>query len=127
MHFPAGISGSFSCRCDLATLGQVSDAEDILEKLTGGAKVVRSQFCKVPVDLVIDCSKIEALNAVNEEYSAPGVLSHEALPRMTFRRNMFGKTSVAVASIEHNSDQTVASKRRCLIFCSLVGHKLALF
>lgn len=95
-------------KCDLATLGQVSDAEDILEGLTGGAKVVRSQFCKVPLDLVLDCSNIEALNAVNEEYSAPGVLSHESLPKMTFRRNMFGKTSVAVSSVDRNNDQLVA-------------------
>lgn len=102
---------SSSCRCDLATLGQLSDAEDILERLTVGAKVVRSQFCKVPLDLVIDCSNIEALNAVNEEYSAPGVLSHESLPKMTFQRNIFGKTSVAVSSLDHNNDQPVAGNR----------------
>lgn len=86
-------------KCDLATLGQVSDADDILERLTGGAKVVRSQFCKVPLDLVIDCSRMEATNMINEEYTAPGVLSHESLPKMTFNRNKFGKTSTAVSSI----------------------------
>ena len=95
----------------MATLGQVSDAEDMLEGLTGGAKVVRSQFSKVPLDLVIDCSKIEASDVVKEEYRAPGVLSHESLPKMTFRRNMFGKTSVAVSSIDHNSDQPDARDR----------------
>lgn len=99
-------------KCDLANLGQVSDAEDILEGLTGGAKVVRSQFCKVPLDLVIDCSKIEALNTMKEEYSVPGILSHEALPKMTFRRNMFGKTSLSVSSIDHKSDQPVAGDGR---------------
>ena len=83
----------------------------MLEGLTGGAKVVRSQFSKVPLDLVIDCSKIEGSDVVKEEYRAPGVLSHESLPKMTFRRNMFGKTSVAVSSVDHNSDQPDACDR----------------
>ncbi|XP_020270804.1 uncharacterized protein LOC109845989 [Asparagus officinalis] len=106
-------------KCDLATLGQVSDDEDILEGLTGGAKVVRSQFCKVPLDLVIDCSNIQALTAVNEEYTAPGVLSHESLPKATFRGNMFGKTSVAVSSIVHDSKQPVAGLSQEYAFSSV--------
>lgn len=99
-----------SCRCDLATLGQISDAEDILERLTGNAKVVRSQFCKVPLDLVIDCSKIEALSLPEEECnSVLPVLSHEALPKMRFRRNVFGNTSVAVSSLNNTSNHPAVS------------------
>ncbi|XP_039143663.1 P-loop guanosine triphosphatase YjiA-like [Dioscorea cayenensis subsp. rotundata] len=97
-------------KCDLATLGQISDAEDILERLTGNAKVVRSQFCKVPLDLVIDCSKIEALSLPEEECnSVLPVLSHEALPKMRFRRNVFGNTSVAVSSLNNTSNHPAVS------------------
>lgn len=92
-------------KCDLATLGQISDAEDILEELTAGAKVVRSQFCKVPLDLVIDCSRLQALDAVKEEVSAPGVLSHESLPKMAFRNNAYGKPSIAISSVDHTGNQ----------------------
>ncbi|KAK8916719.1 hypothetical protein KSP39_PZI022983 [Platanthera zijinensis] len=85
-------------KCDLATLSQVSDAEDILERVTGGAKVVRSQFGKVPLDLVIDCSKIEALKAKTEEYCVPPILSHEAFPKMAFGGNMYENPSVNISS-----------------------------
>lgn len=84
-------------KCDLATLSQVSDAEDILERVTGGAKVVRSQFGKVPLDLVIDCSKIEALNAAKVELPVPPVLSHEAIPKMAFGGEMYQNPSVNIS------------------------------
>lgn len=92
----------------MASLGQISDAEDLLEGLTGGAKVVRTQFCRVPLDLVIDCSKIEALNAVEEVSSVPAVLSHESLPKMAFRGDMYANTSVTISSISHSGDQPEA-------------------
>ncbi|XP_074591974.1 uncharacterized protein LOC141847789 isoform X1 [Curcuma longa] len=74
-------------KCDLATLSQISNAEDILEGLTGGARVVRSQFCRVPLDLVIDCTKLQALDVETNFDSMPGILSHESLPKMAFRHN----------------------------------------
>lgn len=95
-------------KCDLATLSQISDAEDILEGLTGGAKVVRSQFCKIPLDLVIDCSKLEALSGIKEDNSSPAVLSHESLPKMAFRGDMFGNSLVAISSFSHTVDQPPA-------------------
>ncbi|XP_028555134.1 uncharacterized protein LOC110093639 isoform X2 [Dendrobium catenatum] len=85
-------------KCDLATLSQVADAEDILERMTGGAKVVRSQFCKVPLDLVIDCSKIDAFNAAKEDCTVPPVLSHEPLSKMAFRGATHGNPSVNISS-----------------------------
>lgn len=95
-------------KCDLASLSQISDAEDLLEGLTGGAKVVRSQFCRVPLDLVIDCSKIEALNVVKEVNNVPAVLSHESLPQMAFRRDVYANTSVAISSFNHSGGQPQA-------------------
>lgn len=71
----------------MATLSQVSNAEDILEGITGGARVVRSQFCRVPLDLVIDCTKLQALDVEKSFDSMPGILSHESLPKMAFRHN----------------------------------------
>lgn len=101
------------CRCDLATLGQISDAEDIIEELTGGAKIVRSQFCKVPLDLVLDFGKIEAQPEVKEDVSVPAILSHEALPKMTFQVANIGNTYVGVSSYDQADDQSaVASKKR---------------
>ncbi|XP_068669174.1 uncharacterized protein [Aristolochia californica] len=85
-------------KCDLATLGQISDAEDTLEALTGGAKVVRSQFCKVPLDLVIDLSTADPQPMVKEDASAPPFLSHETLPQMTFRGNILGNTSMSISA-----------------------------
>ncbi|KAJ0962637.1 hypothetical protein J5N97_027759 [Dioscorea zingiberensis] len=96
-------------KCDLATLGQISDAEDILEKLTGCAKVVRSQFCKVPLDLVIDCSKIEALSLPEEGNNVLPILSHEALPKMKFQRNVFDNASVAVSALNDTGNQSSVS------------------
>ncbi|XP_077250980.1 uncharacterized protein LOC143890258 [Tasmannia lanceolata] len=93
-------------KCDLATLGQISDAEDIIEGLTGGAKVVRSQFCKVPLELVIDFSKIEVQPEPKEDINAPAVLSHEALPKMAFRGDTFGNTSVGILPSDHVNDQS---------------------
>ncbi|XP_008784425.2 uncharacterized protein LOC103703366 [Phoenix dactylifera] len=95
-------------KCDLASLSQISDAEDLLEGLTGGAKVVRTQFCRVPLDLVIDCTKIEALNVVKEVSSVPAVLSHESLPKMAFRGDMYANTSATISSISHSDDQPEA-------------------
>lgn len=100
-------------KCDLATLGQISDAEDIIEELTGGAKIVRSQFCRVPLDLVIDFGKIEAQPEVKEDVSVPAILSHEALPKMTFQVANIGNTYVGVSSYDQADDQSaVASKKR---------------
>ncbi|KAL4191754.1 hypothetical protein AMTRI_Chr07g82200 [Amborella trichopoda] len=72
-------------KCDLANLGQISNAEDIIEEQARGVKVVRSQFCKVPLDLVIDVSRHVPPPTISDKISIPGVLSHEALPRMTFQ------------------------------------------
>lgn len=94
-----------SCRCDLATLSQISNAEDILEELTAGAKVVRSQFCKVPVDLIIDCSKLQALNIEKNDESMPGVLSHESLPKMAFQRYIYDNSPLQFSSSGHTSNQ----------------------
>lgn len=97
----------------MATLGQISDAEDIIEELTGGAKIVRSQFCRVPLDLVIDFGKIEAQPEVKEDVSVPAILSHEALPKMTFQVANIGNTYVGVSSYDQADDQSaVASKKR---------------
>ncbi|KAG0486553.1 hypothetical protein HPP92_008648, partial [Vanilla planifolia] len=98
-------------KCDLASLGQVADAEDILERVTRGAKVVRSQFCKVPLDLVVDTSKIEVLNLVNEECSVPPVLSHEALPKMAFRGDMHQNLSVHISYSELDNQPLVVDGR----------------
>ncbi|KAJ0962631.1 hypothetical protein J5N97_027753 [Dioscorea zingiberensis] len=87
----------------------ISDAEDILEKLTGCAKVVRSQFCKVPLDLVIDCSKIEALSLPEEGNNVLPILSHEALPKMKFQRNVFDNASVAVSALNDTGNQSSVS------------------
>lgn len=96
----------------MATLGQISDAEDILEELTGGAKIVRSQFCKVPLDLVIDFGKIEAQPEVKVDISAPAFLSHEALPKMTFQVANFANTSVGISSYDQvDETSAVASKK----------------
>ncbi|URE43800.1 CobW/HypB/UreG, nucleotide-binding domain [Musa troglodytarum] len=92
-------------KCDLATLSQISNAEDILEELTAGAKVVRSQFCKVPVDLIIDCSKLQALNIEKNNESMPGVLSHESLPKMAFQRYIYDNSSLQFSSSGHTSNQ----------------------
>lgn len=98
-------------KCDLATLGQISDAEDILEELTGGAKVVRSQFCKVPLDLVIDFGKTEAQPEVQEDANTPAILSHEALPKMTFQVASFGNNSIGISSSDADDHCSVASKK----------------
>ncbi|CAL9118495.1 unnamed protein product [Musa acuminata var. zebrina] len=98
-------SAIISCRCDLATLSQISNAEDILEELTAGAKVVRSQFCKVPVDLIIDCSKLQALNIEKNDESMPGVLSHESLPKMAFQRYIYDNSPLQFSSSGHTSNQ----------------------
>ncbi|KAG9447981.1 hypothetical protein H6P81_014109 [Aristolochia fimbriata] len=95
-------------KCDLATLGQISDAENALESLTGGAKVVRSQFCKVPLDLVIDFSKADSQLAVQDAVTLP-FLSHEALPQMTFRENVLGKTSVGVSASSVSDEELILS------------------
>lgn len=94
-----------SCRCDLATLSQISNAEDVLEGLTGGAMVVRSQFCRIPLDLVIDCTKLQANNIEKEYENMPGVLSHESLPKMAFQRYRSDNTSVQISSIGLTSNQ----------------------
>ncbi|KAG6497998.1 COBW domain-containing protein C15D4.05-like [Zingiber officinale] len=89
-------------KCDLATLSQISNAEDILEGLTGGARVVRSQFCRVPLDLVIDCTKLQALDVEKNFDSMPGILSHESLPKMAFRHN---NAPVQISSIGDTGSQ----------------------
>ncbi|WOL06974.1 hypothetical protein Cni_G15709 [Canna indica] len=93
-------------KCDLATLGQISNAEDILEGLTGGAKVVRSQFCRVPLDLVIDCTKLQALNAKKENETVPGVLSHESLPKMVFPWYTSDNSSVQISTSGYTGNET---------------------
>ncbi|XP_058101121.1 uncharacterized protein LOC131245583 [Magnolia sinica] len=97
-------------KCDLATLSQISDAEDILEGLTGGAKVIRSQFCKVPLELVIDFSKGEPQPLPKEDVSGPAFLSHEPLPKTTFQAATFGNTSVGISSSDHAEDQSSTSR-----------------
>lgn len=86
-------------RCDLATLSQISVAEDTLEALTGGAKIVRSQFCRVPLELVIDCRKTESLS-ISKEYTLDiPFLSHESLSKTTFLEDAHDSSSVGISSL----------------------------
>ncbi|XP_078428472.1 uncharacterized protein LOC144700802 isoform X2 [Wolffia australiana] len=72
-------------KCDLASLGQISDAEDALESLSGGARVVRCQFCRVPLEIIIDCSKTESLTITKKETANISFLSHESFSKPTFQ------------------------------------------
>ena len=69
------------CRCDLVSLAQISDVEDTLEaELGSNTRVVRTQFCRVPVDLILDTPPRQLappLTATSAN-SSEGVLSHEA-------------------------------------------------
>ncbi|KAL5997513.1 hypothetical protein ACLOJK_008443 [Asimina triloba] len=98
-------------KCDLATLGQISDAEDILDKLTGGAKIVRSQFCKVPLELVIDFSRSAPQPVLQEEASTPAFLSHEPLPKMAFKVTS-GAISVGLSSASHTGGEPSVARKR---------------
>lgn len=67
-------------KCDLASLGSISDVEDLIERETGGSKAVRCRFCRVPLDLVLNLSNYEAFPLVTVAMTEAfdGVLSHES-------------------------------------------------
>ncbi|CAA7410363.1 unnamed protein product [Spirodela intermedia] len=96
--------------CDLATLSQISDAEDTLEALTGGAKIIRTQFCRVPLELVIDCSKTESLSRSKEYTADIPFLSHESLSKTTFQEDARGNASVGISSVV-NADKHPESRQ----------------
>ncbi|KAJ7530832.1 hypothetical protein O6H91_14G021100 [Diphasiastrum complanatum] len=67
-------------KCDLASLGAISDVEDRVEDLTGGTKAIRCRFCNVPLDLVLNITMlINPTLATTTANTAVGIISHETL------------------------------------------------
>lgn len=75
-------------KCDLATLGTISDVEDLIERETKGSKAVRCRFCRVPLDLVLNLSNLEPKpSSAGASITAfEGVVSHEACSGSAFHK-----------------------------------------
>lgn len=73
-------------RCDLASLGAISDVEELIERETKGSKAVRCRFCRVPLELVLNISNSAPLPSVRTSTvkASAGVLSHEAFSGATY-------------------------------------------
>ncbi|GBG60429.1 hypothetical protein CBR_g5605 [Chara braunii] len=74
-------------KCDLASLGTISDVEDKVEAEIGNVRVVRCRFAQVPLPLVVDV--IEAVSPAPSSMSNDdaGVMSHEkVITQTTLRR-----------------------------------------
>eukprot|EP00897_Mesotaenium_endlicherianum_P006259 jgi/Mesen1/5661/ME000286S04873 len=67
-------------KCDLVSLGQVADVEDVVEAHTPGSKAVRTRFCRVPLELILDVTPVQlsAPLGATMANTSEGVLSHEA-------------------------------------------------
>ncbi|CAM6094767.1 unnamed protein product [Calypogeia fissa] len=66
-------------KCDLASLGEISDAEDRVEQATLGTKAVRCRFSNVPLDLVLNVTLPDPAPSLGTTTanSSEGFLSHE--------------------------------------------------
>lgn len=78
-------------KCDLASLGAISDVEDLIDRETKGSKAVRCKFCKVPLELVLNISNSAAIPSVTTSTvkAFAGVLSHEACSGSAYLRPSF--------------------------------------
>ncbi|KAI5062940.1 hypothetical protein GOP47_0021487 [Adiantum capillus-veneris] len=87
-------------KCDLATLGTISDVEDWIERETKGSKAVRCRFCRVPLDLVLNIVNLERKpsSSTASVKAFDGVLSHEA-----FSGSAYYKPSIYESSEPPNS------------------------
>ncbi|KAL2653237.1 hypothetical protein R1flu_021365 [Riccia fluitans] len=72
-------------KCDLVSLGMISDAEDRVEEATGGTKAVRCRFVNVPLDLVLNVllPEVSATLATSFANTSIGFVSHEATTQTT--------------------------------------------
>ncbi|KAH7292572.1 hypothetical protein KP509_29G075300 [Ceratopteris richardii] len=66
-------------KCDLATLGTISDVEDLIEGATDGCRAVRCRFCRVPLNLVLNLSNLQPKpsSSMKTVQTLGGVVSHE--------------------------------------------------
>lgn len=66
-------------KCDLASLGAISDVEGLIERETKGSKSVRCRFCRVPLELVLNASNSALPSSrTSTAKASAGVLSHES-------------------------------------------------
>lgn len=99
-------------KCDLASLGAISEAEDRVEQATEGTKATRCRFSNVPLDLVLnitlpDPPQILATTTAN---TSEGFLSHEATTPIFGRE--FSGTGFRQADKDHNQRAEKNSQKR---------------